>query len=824
MNFLPAAFPRISLTILILCASACGGGGGSSNSATSADEVIPQDEPPVPMMSFEKDIEPIMQAKCLGCHNSGSNPLAPFSLEGIDRVTSFKSAMQFVLESHTMPPADAQQLTGSEHAKLTAWLTNQPYTYVTEILHIPLVEPIAWDVQPKNRDAFPDHRPAEVNCKQDTGWMVEEDVLEVRTEFCNYLSISQQSLLDLEAGTNLELVLSHSALNFNAPASAHVAVSIGGNPIWETTIAIPSDRNILTETLVLPFAVSRGDSIEMHLHNHGNNTWEIHSLDALISSDKELTYCPTFDSTFEAIQAVVFEQAGCANSLCHGSAKQGELDLTALNAFDSLVAAPSMGSSLALVEPGNPSLSYLYHKLSAKTFPGSYAIGGAPMPSTGAPISPGQLEAIRLWIEAGAPREGSVGDTLGRGEDEIERLLGICLPEAEPVNTTPLLPPAPDKGVQFKMPPHAVPAEKERELCFAVYEDFRDVIPPQYLDETRDNFYSRSGESRSDAFTHHNLLYLAPVDVDQIHDPSFGEWTCAGGDTEGQACEPTDRNSCGTQGQCRAEVRDSIACQGYGPPAPPGSSRGNILGLGAGIERDGFYQSFPAHGIFYWNSHAFNLTTKDGTHHLWRNIYFADDRRFNARGINVTSHIIAATGTQPFTKKTVCRDYVFDQGDGLLALSSHTHKRGERFFMSVKGGEQIYESFTYDEPVYKEFNPALVFNSSDPAQRTMEWCATYNNGVNADGSPNIETVTRLSKRPSNASACPPTACVAGRIGASCKGKDDDASCDSAPGAGDGWCDACIIMPGAATDDEMFILLGAKLANHDALFNPPADTN
>ena len=226
MNFLPAAFPRISLTILILCASACGGGGGSSNSATSADEVIPQDEPPVPMMSFEKDIEPIMQAKCLGCHNSGSNPLAPFSLEGIDRVTSFKSAMQFVLESHTMPPADAQQLTGSEHAKLTAWLTNQPYTYVTEILHIPLVEPIAWDVQPKNRDAFPDHRPAEVNCKQDTGWMVEEDVLEVRTEFCNYLSISQQSLLDLEAGTNLELVLSHSALNFNAPQRLLIAIQI----------------------------------------------------------------------------------------------------------------------------------------------------------------------------------------------------------------------------------------------------------------------------------------------------------------------------------------------------------------------------------------------------------------------------------------------------------------------------------------------------------------------------------------------------------------------------------------------------------------------
>ena len=90
--------------------------------------------------------------------------------------------------------------------------------------------------------------------------MIEEDILEVRTEFCNYLSISQQSLLDLHAGTNLELALSHSALNFNAPATAHLAVSIGGTPIWETSVTIPSDSGIIKETLVLPFAVSRGDS------------------------------------------------------------------------------------------------------------------------------------------------------------------------------------------------------------------------------------------------------------------------------------------------------------------------------------------------------------------------------------------------------------------------------------------------------------------------------------------------------------------------------------------------------------------------------------
>jgi hypothetical protein len=57
--------------------------------------------------------------------------------------------------------------------------------------------------------------------------------------------------------------------------------------------------------------------------------------------------------------------------------------------------------------------------------------------------------------------------------------------------------------------------------------------------------------------------------------------------------------------------------------------------------------------------------------------------------------------------------------------------------------------------------------------------------------------------------------VAGKIGAPCGGADDNVACDSSPGAGDGWCDACAIMAGLSSDDEMFILLGDKLPNYDA---------
>ena len=55
--------------------------------------------------------------------------------------------------------------------------------------------------------------------------------------------------------------------------------------------------------------------------------------------------------------------------------------------------------------------------------------------------------------------------------------------------------------------------------------------------------------------------------------------------------------------------------------------------------------------------------------------------------------------------------------------------------------------------------------------------------------------------------CTPTACAAGKIGSSCSGSEDNATCDSAPGAGDGLCDACPITGGESTENEMFLING-----------------
>jgi hypothetical protein len=135
-------------------------------------------------------------------------------------------------------------------------------------------------------------------------------------------------------------------------------------------------------------------------------------------------------------------------------------------------------------------------------------------------------------------------------------------------------------------------------------------------------------------------------------------------------------------------------------------------------------------------------------------------------------------------------------------MTGHTHRRGKHFWVTDSSGSQIYENFVYNDPVYKHYQPWLDFPSADAAQRTLKFCATFNNGLKADGSPDLELVTRASKMPVRTS-CTPVACVAGKVGAACSA---NAECDSAQGAGDGLCDACPITQGTTTENEMFVLM------------------
>ncbi|HVN86117.1 MAG TPA: hypothetical protein VMW17_14860 [Candidatus Binatia bacterium] len=519
-----------------------------------------------------------------------------------------------------------------------------------------------------------------------------------------------------------------------------------------------------------------------------------------------------FNSTFQAIQKVVFEQGGCLNQVCHGTHTnpQGGLDLSPDVAYDNLVGVTSSQSTLKRVQVGDDAHSLLWLKLALATAPSKLpvdvTIPGAPMPSGLPPISADALEALRLWIYSGAPKTGTVPGT--------DTLLDACLPAPEPITIQPLDPPATGAGVQFVMPTWTLEPHSEHEICFATYYDITAQVPEAYRDPSGTMFRFFSQELRQDPFSHHLILNRYVGSADDVHDPSFGAWTCKGGEKDGQACEPTDLQSCGS-GFCTSEMKSSFACIGFGP----GSGLQSFYAVGGAQKAQasdtyapGVFGQFPMKGIFYWNSHAFNLTNQNATLHARLNYYFSNDQRFPVQGIFDTSKIFSANAL-PYTTQNLCNNFVLPQGARLFELSSHTHKHGKHFTVNGPDGTLLYENFIYNDPVTREYDPPLLFDSADKAQRTLKYCSLYNNGVALDGSPDPVAVTRASRVPYSAQVsgfgvCSPIACAAGNIGAACNGSDDNSTCDSSPGAGDGLCDACRITGGESTENEMFILIGS----------------
>jgi len=515
-----------------------------------------------------------------------------------------------------------------------------------------------------------------------------------------------------------------------------------------------------------------------------------------------------FDSTFAAIQGVIFDGYKCTNAACHGAEAMGALNLSSDVAYKNLVEVKSTISTLQRVMPGRPEESLLYNKLRAATEPNSVKVEGSPMPNGAPPLSAEHLEVVRRWIEAGAPREGSIGDSVTGQSNKIAALLGSCLPKATPVQIAPLAAPAADEGVQFVMPEFLLKGANETEVCFAQYYDLSDVVPAEYQDKERGVIFVNGQRIRQDPQSHHLGLIDPKLGADSVHDESLGPWACRGGDSDGKSCDPLAKGECGT-GQCATPAKESLACIGFGPSvADTRSSAGGFARAQTAqfyqAPRAGVYQTFPVRGVVFWNSHAFNLTTQDAKMHAWVNLYFAKDRRHELKNVTVSQNIYAATGTPPFTSKRVCATWVAPQNALLYTLTSHTHKRGHDFTVDLSDGTRIYKSSIYTDPVQQMFDPPMLFDSPDAAKRTLKYCADFNNGVNKDGTPDLDLVTRLSTKPSK-STCKPVACVAGKVGAACMGADDKASCDTAPGAGDGMCDACPITSGQTTEDEMFVL-------------------
>ncbi|HHO49408.1 MAG TPA: hypothetical protein ENK18_00720 [Deltaproteobacteria bacterium] len=138
----------------------------------------------------------------------------------------------------------------------------------------PLADMGAW-VEATGVDPLASHRPPDSACPLG-GVLVEEGgKLEVNTGLCSYAWLEQPLLAGLLPGDEVEVSLWHQDLISEEPAEGHVALLIGDQVVWEITVSIPAEATPYTESVVVAFAAEVGEPLQLHLHNHGANTWNL---------------------------------------------------------------------------------------------------------------------------------------------------------------------------------------------------------------------------------------------------------------------------------------------------------------------------------------------------------------------------------------------------------------------------------------------------------------------------------------------------------------------------------------------------------------------
>ena len=540
----------------------------------------------------------------------------------------------------------------------------------------------------------------------------------------------------------------------------------------------------------------------------------------------------TYDSTFDAIQGIIFESPlyGCSSLVCHGSSPgQGQLDLTAGSSYANLVGVPSFVAPLVdRVEPGDQSLSVLYDKLEAGVNATLPVHGGGAMPVGGA-LTADHLEAVELWIRGGAPEDLVVEGTA--------ELLNSCLPEPDPLTSPPPDPPGAGVGVQFRQTPWPLPAVFEGEICMSTYYDLTqtNLVPESAKmscslginnNPSGECFLWHKQTLAQDPQSHHSIIHLYTGQHSTSHS-GWGNWTRKFQDDtnpqHGQSCSPTSVDAAtGYAADCSSDVETSIACIGYGPPDQNAQFQSGFSGSQESFFEqefaDGVYSLLPMSGIIIWNSHAFNTTNGDSTMSQYLNL----DLAAPADQVSQLQQIFDADdifiqNVPPFDTREYCANFVIPQNTNVFDLSSHTHRHGVLFRIweppnsncssgscpPGSPGQLVYSSTDYADPARVVFDPPMHFGSVNSNNRRFRFCSLYDNG-NAPGSPPV----KLNSNPIG------TGCGTGvrrcfggpNEGALCNGL--DSVCESSPGAGDGTCDACPVVGGVTTEDEMFIMLGS----------------
>ena len=390
------------------------------------------------------------------------------------------------------------------------------------------------------------------------------------------------------------------------------------------------------------------------------------------------------DGTFARIQKNIFD-AQCTS--CHKTgdpnAKLSGLVLTADSSYQQLVGNRSLqqiahADGLTRVMAYKSDSSLLYHKLA--WVPGHHSRDyGQLMPEgTTQGLTVGQLEYLRRWIEAGAPKTGHVVDTLVLNDTRLQAAA-----------FTPL--PGPSVGIQLGVDSFAVAPVAERELF--VY---------RKLNNATDLYVNRI-ESRMRPGSHHLLLYT--------FDESKTSFPC-----NTRPAADVVRDIRFADGSYNIINMLPMAC--------------HIFFAGA-MQPDFDYRfppgvalKLPANSSIDFNVHYVNRSPIPMPAQAFSNLYTVARSAVTtvAQALNFANEDL----TIPANKRTtISKTFAVSRKMTILALTSHMHSMGERFEVHVRkanGADQlVYTNLDWQHPVFMNFDTPLVLEAGDSLVSVVTW-------------------------------------------------------------------------------------------------------
>lgn len=395
---------------------------------------------------------------------------------------------------------------------------------------------------------------------------------------------------------------------------------------------------------------------------------------------------PLPDGTFARIQRTIIEPQ-CAS--CHrtgtSDARSSQLVLTADSSYAHLVGiAPvqtlARADRLLRVKPFRADSSLLYHKLA--WVPGHHSRDyGTLMPmGTTQGLTAGQLEYVRRWIEAGAPRTGSVVDTAVLADRRQQT-----------ASYTPLDAPAVGTGIQLGVDSFAVAPTSERELF---------VYRP--LNNATELYVSRI-QSRMRAGSHHLLLYT--------FDESRTAFPCSS-----RPAPNIVRDIRNTDGSLNLPNMLPMACHVFfaGAMTPEFDFR-----FPAGVAL-----RLPANTALDFNVHYANRSPAPMPGQATANLYTLPRAQVTqvARTLNLANTNFTLPAGQRTTVRTV---FTMNARTTILALTSHMHSLGERYEIRVRranGTETaVYTNLDWEHPAFTTFDTPLVLDAGDALVSVVTW-------------------------------------------------------------------------------------------------------